>query len=192
VERDIHDGAQQRLVALSLAIGRARGQVGPTADPELEATLAQASAEVRAALTELRELARGIHPAILTEAGLEPAIRSLVDRAAVPIELKADLPHRLSAPVEATAYFVVSEALANVGKHARADSACVTLAVAGDSLVVEIRDDGCGDADPGRGTGLRGLRDRVEAVDGALETISPAGGGTTIRATLPLTGETAE
>ena len=192
VERDIHDGAQQRLVALSLAIGRARGQLAPTADPELEATLAQASVEVRAALTELRELARGIHPAILSEAGLEPAIRSLVDRAAVPTELKAEVPHRLPAPVEATAYFVVSEALANVGKHARADSACVTVAVEGDSLVVEISDDGCGDADPGRGTGLRGLRDRVEAVGGTLETISPAGSGTTIRASLPVTGGTAK
>jgi signal transduction histidine kinase len=192
VERDIHDGAQQRLVALSLAISRARAQLGPEVDAGLETTLAQASDEVRAALVELRELARGIHPAILTEAGLEPAVRSLVDRAAVPTSLDVAALGRLPAPVEATAYFVVSEALANVGKHARASSACVALAVASDSLLVEIRDDGCGDADPTRGTGLRGLRDRVEAVGGTLEAISPAGNGTTIRASLPLTGGPAE
>lgn len=186
IERDIHDGAQQRLVALSLAIGRARGQVGPGADPNLEATLAQASEEVRAALAELRELARGIHPAILTEAGLEPAVRSLADRAAVPVELRADLPRRLPGPVEATAYFVVSEALANVGKHARARSASVDLAMVGDSVTVEVRDDGCGGADPTHGSGLRGLRDRVETIGGTLVATSPVGGGTIIRAILPV------
>lgn len=186
VERDIHDGAQQRLVALSLAIGRARTQLGPDADPTLEATLAQASDELRAALSELRELARGIHPAILTEAGLEPAVRSLADRAVVPTDVSVAVPRRLPAPLEATAYFVVSEALANVGKHARASSARVALALGEDgALVVEVRDDGCGGADPELGSGLRGLRDRVEAVGGTLETISPAGGGTTIRAVLP-------
>jgi signal transduction histidine kinase len=189
IERNIHDGAQQRLVALSLAIGRARGQLGASADPNLEATLAQASDDVRAALSELRELARGIHPAILTEAGLEPAVQSLADRAAVPVELRADLPRRLPGPIEAAAYFVVSEALTNVGKHAGAASACVELAMAGDALVVEVRDDGRGGADPARGSGLRGLRDRVEAVGGRLETTSPAGRGTTIRATLPAVEE---
>lgn len=185
LERDIHDGAQQRLVALSLAIGRARGQLKATADPELAATLAQASDEVRAALTELRELARGIHPAILTEAGLESAVHSLVDRAAVPTELKVELPRRLPEPVEATAYFIVSEALANVGKHARATAASVTLSLVGDSLVVEVRDDGAGGADPAGGSGLRGLRDRVEAMAGRLEVSSTCGRGTTIRAVLP-------
>jgi signal transduction histidine kinase len=189
IERDIHDGAQQRLVALSLAIGRARAQVGEATNPDLEATLAQASNEVRAALTELRELARGIHPAILTEAGLEPAVRSLADRATVPVDLRVSLPRRLPGPVEATAYFVVSEALTNVGKHAEADSACVELAMAGDALVVEIRDDGRGGADPARGSGLSGLRDRVEAVGGRLETASPVGSGTTIRAILPAAEE---
>jgi signal transduction histidine kinase len=185
IERDIHDGAQQRLVALSLAIGRARAQAGEAANPDLEATLAQASSEVRAALTELRELARGIHPAILTEAGLEPAVRSLADRATVPVDLRVDLARRLPGPVEATAYFVVSEALTNIGKHAQATSACVELAVTRDELIVEIRDDGRGGADPARGSGLSGLRDRVEAVVGRLETASPLGGGTTIRAVLP-------
>jgi signal transduction histidine kinase len=185
IERDIHDGAQQRLVALSLAIGRARGQLGAAADPELEATLAQASDEVRSALAELRELARGIHPAILTQAGLEPAIRSLVDRAAVPTGLDFTVEGRLPQPVEAAAYFVVSEALTNVAKHAAARSARVSLHADGGTLIVEIRDDGCGGADPANGSGLRGLRDRVEAIGGTLEAISPAGRGTTVRATLP-------
>ena len=188
IERDIHDGAQQRLVALSLAIGRARGQLGPAADPDLDTTLAQASEEVRSALAELRELARGIHPAILTEAGLGPAVRSLVDRSAVPTELDAELPGRLPDPIEATAYFVVSEALTNVAKHAAAGSARVALAVHDHTLTVEVRDDGCGGADPARGSGLRGLRDRVEAVGGKLETVSPAGGGTIVRASLPTVG----
>ena len=185
IERDIHDGAQQRLVALSLAIGRARGQLGPAADPELQATLAQASDELRAALTELRELARGIHPAILTQAGLEPAIRSLVDRAAIPATLDFAVADPLPERVEAAAYFVVSEALTNVAKHAAALSARVALHTDKGTLVVEICDDGCGGADAARGSGLRGLRDRVEAIGGALEATSPAGGGTTIRATLP-------
>lgn len=189
VERDIHDGAQQRLIALSLAIGRARSRLGPNADPELETTLARASDELRLALAELRELARGIHPAILTEAGLAPAVRSLVDRAAVPTSFEEAVPGRLPAPVEVAAYFVVSEALANVGKHARAGSARVTLTVVGDALTVEVRDDGCGGADPAGGSGLRGLRDRVEAVGGRIEVSSPAGGGTTVRANLPLAGE---
>jgi signal transduction histidine kinase len=185
IERDIHDGAQQRLVALSLAIGRARGQLGPAADPELEATLAQASDELRAALAELRELARGIHPAILTQAGLEPAVRSLVDRAAVPTTLDFAPTSRLPEPVEAAAYFVVSEALTNVAKHAAAGSAVVGLRTENGTLIVEVRDDGRGGADPVKGSGLRGLRDRVEAVGGTLETMSPEGGGTTVRATLP-------
>ena len=188
IERDIHDGAQQRLVALSLAIGRARGQLGqlgPAADPELEATLAQASDELRAALTELRELARGIHPAILTQAGLEPAIRSLVDRAAIPATLDFAVDGPLPDRVEAAAYFVVSEALTNVAKHAAAHSAWVALHTEKRALVLEIGDDGCGGADAARGSGLRGLRDRVEAIGGTLETTSQAGSGTTIRATLP-------
>jgi signal transduction histidine kinase len=186
IERNIHDGAQQRLVALSLALGRARAQAGAGTSPDLEATLAEASEEVRSALAELRELARGIHPAVLTQAGLEPAVRSLVDRAPVPTELRLDLPSRLPDAVEAAAYFVVSEALTNAGKHAHAGSACVALAIVGGDLVVEVSDNGCGGADPGRGSGLRGLGDRVEAIGGRFETTSPSGGGTTIRATLPI------
>jgi signal transduction histidine kinase len=140
---------------------------------------------VRAALAELRELARGIHPAILTEAGLEPAVRSLVDRSTVTTSLNVLLPCRFPAQVEATAYFVVSEALANVAKHSAAGSACVELRTGNGNLVVEVSDDGRGGADPALGSGLRGLRDRVEAIGGTLEATSPVGGGTTVRATLP-------
>ncbi len=186
IERNIHDGAQQRLVALSLALGRARNQIGPESDPALGTTLAEASEEVRSALAELRELAHGIHPAVLTQAGLEPAIRSLVDRALMPTELRVDLPARLPDAIEAAAYFVASEALTNAGKHAHAGSACVALAVIDGILVVEVSDDGCGGADPARGSGMRGLSDRVEAIGGTLEARSPAGGGTTIRASLPI------
>jgi signal transduction histidine kinase len=186
LERDIHDGAQQRLVALSLALGRARGQLDQEAAPALAAALTEATDEVRAALAELRELARGIHPAILTDAGLEAAARSLVERSAVPATLDSAVPGRLSAAVEATAYFVVSEALANAAKHAGAASARVSLVAAAGELTVEVHDDGRGGADPARGSGLRGLRDRVEAAGGRLEVSSPAGEGTTVRATLPL------
>jgi signal transduction histidine kinase len=186
IERDIHDGAQQRLVALSLAIGRARGQLGPATDPALAATLAQASAELSAALSELRELARGIHPAILTQAGLEPAVRSLVDRAAVPTDLDFEIEGRLPPAVEAAAYFVVSEALTNVAKHSAAAKARVRVLEENGSLIVEICDDGCGGADPARGSGLRGLRDRVEAIGGTLAATGAAGGGTTIRAAIPV------
>ena len=190
LERDIHDGAQQRLVALSLAIGRARGQLGETADPvqgaALAATLAQASDEVRAALSELRELARGIHPAVLTEAGLEPAVASLVERSTIPAELLTDGLTRLPTPVESAAYFVVSEALTNASKHSGARTIRVGLTLRDGSLRVEVRDDGCGGADPARGSGLRGLRDRVEATGGRLEVESAAGEGTTIRALLPV------
>jgi signal transduction histidine kinase len=140
---------------------------------------------LRAALTELRELARGIHPAILTQAGLEPAIRSLVDRAAITATLDFAVTRPLPERVEAAAYFVVSEALTNVAKHAAANSARVAVREENGTLVVEIRDDGCGGADAARGSGLRGLRDRVEAIGGILETASSTGSGTTIRATLP-------
>ncbi len=191
LERDIHDGAQQRLVALSIALGQARGRLAPGSDPALSAALTQASDEVRAALGELRELARGIHPAILTDAGLEAAVRSLAERSAVPATLDAALPGRFAAPVEAAAYFVVSEALANAAKHAGATSVRISLRRDGSSLLAEVCDDGRGGADPERGSGLRGLRDRVEAVGGRLEIDSPPTGGTAIRATLPLGEERA-
>ncbi|MFI5260057.1 MAG: sensor histidine kinase [Candidatus Limnocylindrales bacterium] len=185
-ERDIHDGAQQRLVSLSFAIGRARSRLGSDGDPELARTLADASDEVRAALAELRELARGIHPAVLTQAGLGPAVRSLAERSAVPADLDLDLDERLPAAVEATAYFVVSEALANVAKHAGDCTARVSIRESAGTLIVDIADDGPGGADPALGSGLRGLRDRVEAIGGELTVVSPAGLGTRIEATIPI------
>jgi signal transduction histidine kinase len=186
LERDIHDGAQQRLVALSYDLGRARSRLGADADPELARTLSEASEELRVALTELRELARGIHPAVLTQAGLGPAIRALAERSTVPTELRVELTRRLPAAVEATAYFVVSEALTNVGKHGGDCSAQITLAEVRDCLELEVRDDGPGGADPSSGSGLRGLRDRVEAIGGSLELDSRPGHGTSLKANLPI------
>jgi signal transduction histidine kinase len=186
LERDIHDGAQQRLVALSFALGRVRARLGPDADQELARMLAEASDEARTALTELRELARGIHPAVLTQAGLGPALRSLVERSAVPTELHLGVGRRLPVGVEAAAYFVVSEALANVAKHAGNCTARVAIDEEGGQLIVVIRDDGPGGADPSRGSGLRGLKDRVEAIGGSLEIASEPPAGTLVRATLPI------
>jgi signal transduction histidine kinase len=188
LERDIHDGAQQRLVALSLALGRAKAEMesGPGAEaPALAASLAQASDEARAALAELRDLARGIHPAILTQAGLDAAVGSLVERSAVPARLQGSIGRRLPPQLEATTYFVVSEGLANAAKHARASEVLVTLSLADGGLAVELTDDGCGGADIEAGQGLQGLRDRVEAVGGTLEVASPPGSGTTVRAVMP-------
>jgi signal transduction histidine kinase len=189
LERDIHDGAQQRLVALSMALGRAQAQLATSSgsgDARLAASLAAAADEARTALNELRELARGIHPAVLTQAGLEAAIGSLVQRSAVPARLEGSLGRRLPAPLEATAYFVVSESLANAAKHAGASEVQVTLAAADGCLEIRVRDDGRGGAAVDSGHGLRGLRDRVEAVGGTLNVVSPAGAGTTVQATLPL------
>jgi signal transduction histidine kinase len=184
LERDLHDGAQQRLVALSLQVNLARMKIDD--DPATAATLLDsARIELRHALDELRELARGIHPAILTDQGLGPAVTALAQRSPVPVEV-AELPEeRLPSQVEAVAYFVVSEALANVVKYSGADHATVSVARAGGQAVVEVRDDGVGGADAGRGTGLRGLADRVGALDGRLRIQSPEGAGTVVRAELP-------
>jgi signal transduction histidine kinase len=189
LERDIHDGAQQRLVALSMALGRARAEVEAGAAPDsavLAETLGNASDEVRTALAELRELARGIHPAILTQAGLDAAVGSLVERAAVPARLEGSIGRRVSPPVEATAYFVVSEGLANAAKHASPSEVIVRLALADGELAVGVSDDGCGGASVDAGNGLRGLRDRVEAIGGRLELSSPPDAGTLLRAHMPL------
>jgi signal transduction histidine kinase len=185
IERDLHDGAQQRLVTLALAIQMARRRTSQ-ADPVLERLLEDAGKEIDSALAELRELARGVHPSILAEAGLEAAVESLAERAPIPVRVTAAMPlERPSPEVEATAYFVVSESLANIAKHARATSARVSLEVAGDQFVATVRDDGIGGADASRGSGLTGLADRVAAVGGRLAVESPAGGGTTISAYLP-------
>jgi signal transduction histidine kinase len=184
VERNLHDGAQQRLVNLSLTLGIARSQPAAASDGELAAALDEAAAELRLALTELRELARGIHPVILSEAGLGPALASLAERSPIPATVAAAPPDRLPARVEETAYYVASEAPANAAKHAHATAVTTSARRCERGLVVEVGDDGAGGADP-NGSGLRGLADRVAAVDGRLEVRSPAGQGTWITAELP-------
>jgi PAS domain S-box-containing protein len=185
IERDLHDGAQQRLVGLGLEVRMARARVdkdpstaGPFLDHVGEA-LAEASAE-------LRELARGIHPALLTERGLAPAITALASRAPVPVEVVALPEERLSPATEATAYFTVAEALTNVAKYANASHASVRLARENGALEIEVRDDGKGGAAAAPGSGLSGLADRLGALDGSLEIESPPGAGTVVRAVLPL------
>jgi signal transduction histidine kinase len=178
LERDLHDGAQQRLLAAGLALQLLANDRG---NGEL---LTEAQAELRAALRELRELARGIHPAILSAGGLPAAIRSLVDRAPVPVSLHV-VEGRHPEPVESAAYFVVSEALANIAKHAHARSASVSIQRDNGTLVVQVHDDGRGGADSRLGSGLRGLADRVGALSGSLIVTSQPGDGTTVRAEIP-------
>jgi signal transduction histidine kinase len=184
VERNLHDGAQQRLVTLSLAL--AMLQERPETDPEMAAGLAEALEELRAAIGELRDLARGIHPAILTEEGLAAAVESLADRSSIPVHVTAGLDGRAPEPVEATAYFVVAESLANASKYSRASGAQVDLSRSNGFLRVEVSDDGVGDADPRRGSGLRGLEDRVSALGGTLRVESPPGVGTRVLAEIPV------
>lgn len=191
VERDLHDGAQQRLVGVAVALRLARAQLGDGAgggeprSAEVAGLLDEAAAELTAALAELRELARGIYPAVLTDGGLDPALRSLADRSPIPV-LLGDVPgQRLPAPVEQTAYFLVSEALTNAAKHARASKATVTVTARPGTTVVEIDDDGAGGARPEAGSGLRGMADRVAAVGGTLLVDSPPGRGTRVVARLP-------
>jgi signal transduction histidine kinase len=184
LERDLHDGAQQRLVTLSLALGMARHQAAGT-NPELAALLEAAVGEAQAAITELRELARGIHPAVLTETGLAGAIQALAERSPVATTITAVPAGRYPAQIEATAYFVVSEALANVAKHAAASSTCVTIRELTGRLVVEVSDDGTGGARPEGGSGLRGLADRVAAAGGVLRIDSLPGSGTRLEADIP-------
>ncbi len=185
IERDLHDGAQQRLVSLALDVRVARGRIEK--DPSAAAPfLERMGRELQEASAELRELARGIHPAVLSERGLGPAVAALAQRATVPVEI-LDVPEgRLPLRCETTAYFTVSEALTNVAKYAGASHATVRLACDNGSLVVEVRDDGCGGADPSAGSGLSGLADRVGAADGELSVVSPVGEGTLVRAVLPL------
>jgi signal transduction histidine kinase len=184
VERNLHDGAQQRLVNLSLALGIARSQVPTTSDGELAVALDEAAAELRLALAELRELARGIHPVILSEAGLGPALASLAERSPIPVTVAVAPSDRFPARVEETAYYVASEALTNAAKHAHANAVTISTRRLGGGLVVEIGDDGVGGADP-NGSGLRGLADRVAALDGRLQVRSPTGEGTCVIAELP-------
>lgn len=184
VERNIHDGAQQRLVSLSLALSLAQAKAA-TASPDVAATLAEAEDELKHAIGELRELARGIHPAILTEAGLAPALESLAEHSPIPVEVDTELDFRLAPVVEATAYFVVAEALTNVAKHAGASAATLSATVTDGRLRVRVADNGRGGADPERGSGLRGLQDRVAALGGWLRIADDPSGGTRLEAELP-------
>ena len=186
VERNLHDGAQQRLVALSLALRRAKSQLPADAGPELTSTLDAAADQLKAALAELRELAKGIHPAILTEAGLGPALRSLARESPTPVTARLDVPDDVPGPVAAAVYYVAAEALTNIAKYADAGRVELTAGIGPDGLRIEIADDGRGGADASAGSGLRGLADRVAALGGRLEVLSPAGGGTRIVATVPL------
>jgi len=184
LERNLHDGAQQRLVALALSLGMAESRI--RVDPELaEKLLADAKEELSLGLGELRELARGIHPGVLSDHGLAVALESLAARATVPIDLDVGLPDRPPEAVEVAAYFFVCESLTNVAKYAQASRATVRIARENGHLVVEVTDDGIGGADDTRGSGIRGLADRVETLGGRLLVLSPVGGGTRISAEIP-------
>lgn len=184
VERDLHDGAQQRLISLSLELRVARSKLGEAGDPEVRQSLDRAADEAQAALAELRDLALGIHPLILTEGGLGEAVESLADR--TPVDVSVDIgSERYSSAVEGAAYFVISEALANVTKYANATKAMVRVRGLDDHLSIEVDDDGIGGADPRSGSGLRGLADRLAALDGTITVVSPIGDGTKISARIP-------
>jgi signal transduction histidine kinase len=184
IERDLHDGAQQRLVALAMGLGAARERLDT--DPERGRELvAEAHEEAKAALKEIRDLVRGIHPVILEDRGLDAALSAVVARSPIPVTLEVDVPERPSPVVESAAYFVVAEALTNVARHAGAKRAFVTIVRAGSRLVVEVRDDGRGGADADKGSGLAGLRNRVAALDGTMHVVSPEGGPTTLLVEMP-------
>ncbi|MER7400747.1 sensor domain-containing protein [Streptomyces sp. NPDC000151] len=184
IERDLHDGAQARLVALAMDLGLAKEKLQE--DPEAAARMVdEAHGEVKIALQELRDLARGIHPAILTDRGLDPALSALAARCTVPVQVSVDLTARPAAAIEGIAYFTVSELLQNVSKHARASGASVDVWRAEDRLIVLVSDNGRGGAHTGSGSGLAGLAERLDAVDGLLVIDSPAGGPTAITAELP-------
>ena len=185
IERDLHDGAQQRLVSLALSLRHLESSLEPDSPALRE--LAVARAELDAALEELRELARGIHPSILTDRGLGAALAAVAGRSTVPVELDLDSCGKLPLSVQTTAYFVVAEALTNASKHADSDRIEVRVAAGEGHTTVEVRDNGGGGAHPARGSGLSGLTDRVSALGGTLEIESPVGVGTTIRARIPVT-----
>jgi signal transduction histidine kinase len=185
IERDLHDGVQQRLVSLLLAQRMAEMMVPPGLS-ELQARLCEVADGLAGAMEELREIAHGLHPAILAERGLRPALKTLARRSAVPVELDLCTETRLPEPVEVAAYYIVSEALTNTAKHARASVVHVAVEVRHGVLELSIRDDGCGGADPACGSGLIGLTDRVDALGGTIEVASPVGQGTTLRVRLPV------
>jgi signal transduction histidine kinase len=183
LERDLHDGAQQRLILLSLELGLLEQHAD--ADIEVKARLDRARGEIASSLAELRSVARGIHPAVVSGHGLSVALEQLAARASVPVRLDIAVASRLPERLEVAAYYVVSESLANIAKHAGASSATVGVAICDSQLVIEVADDGIGGADADAGSGLRGLADRVEALEGRLRVWSPPGGGTRLRAEMP-------
>ncbi|WP_327282233.1 MULTISPECIES: histidine kinase [unclassified Streptomyces] len=184
IERDLHDGAQQRLVALAMNLGIARATLTDL-PPEVKAVIDEAHREAKEAIEELNNLVRGLHPAVLEDRGLDAALSGIAARAPLPVELTVDLAHRPGPTVEAVAYFVVSEALANVAKHAKATRCRVEVSRDADLLHITVTDDGVGGADPAGGTGLVGLRKRVGSVDGSILINSPLGGPTVVTVELP-------
>jgi signal transduction histidine kinase len=185
IERDLHDGAQQRLVTLALALRRTGAKI-PAGLDELRADVARVGEGLTTAVEELREISRGIHPAVLTEGGLVPALKALGRRSAVRFKLDATLEQRLSDEVEIAVYYTVSEAVTNASKHAGARQLWVSVRLEQQLLYLSVRDDGVGGADPRRGSGLLGLADRIEALGGKLEVTSPPGRGTLIAAEFPV------
>ncbi|MFB7734614.1 sensor histidine kinase [Streptomyces sp. NPDC056112] len=184
IERDLHDGAQARLVALAMDLGLAKEKL--TEDPQAAARMVdEAHGEVKTALQELRDLARGIHPAVLTDRGLDAALSAVASRCTVPVRVEVDLAERPAAAIEGIAYFTVSELLQNVSKHSGARSASVDVWRVEDRLMLQVEDDGVGDADVSKGSGLAGLAERLDAVDGILIVDSPSGGPTRVTAELP-------
>ncbi|MDA1361771.1 sensor domain-containing protein [Glycomyces luteolus] len=184
IERDLHDGAQQRLTSLAMNLGIARATLNDLPEDGARA-IAEAHEEAKQVLTDLRDLVRGLHPAVLEDRGLDAALSAVAARSPIPVRLKVDMDRRVARDVEAVAYFVVSEALTNVARHSGAEHAAVEVALAERQLRLRIADDGRGGADPQGGTGLQGLADRVRSVDGAFRITSPLGGPTTIEAELP-------
>jgi len=184
IERDLHDGAQQRLVAVAMGLGRARGKLDSDPDGAAE-LIAEAHADAKLAISELRDLARGIYPSVLGDRGLDAALSSLAARCPIPVDVSVDVEPRPSTAVESTAYFTVAEALTNIAKHSGATRAQVRVARTGNSVVVEVTDDGRGGAEVRPGGGLAGLADRAATIDGVVVVVSPAGGPTVIRTELP-------
>jgi signal transduction histidine kinase len=185
IERDLHDGTQQRLVGLAIDLGIARERLADSGDERSLELVERAHEGLKEAIAELRDLVRGIHPVVLTDRGLDAAVSGLAARSPIPVEVRSDLQRRLPAPVESAAYFVVAEALANAMKHSGATLVTVTIHDDGSTLTVEVGDDGRGGASVGRSGGLCGLDDRLRSLDGRLELHSPPAGPTTVRALIP-------
>ncbi|MCP2253691.1 Signal transduction histidine kinase [Prauserella aidingensis] len=185
IERDLHDGAQQRLVSVAMTVGRAKAKVGDTDTAELHTLLDEAHADAKLAVSELRDLARGIYPAVLGDRGLDAALSALAAKSPVPVSVSVDLDERPPAAVETTTYFVVGETLTNAAKYAEASDVRVDVRRDGDTVIAEVTDDGRGGAEIRPGGGLAGLADRAATIDGVVSVVSPAGGPTVVRAELP-------